>query len=90
MKVQVLRAWPRRFQSLDLELPEGALVADALRAAGWDQDPETVGYAIFGQRVEPGAVLHDGDRLELLRPLEADPKQARRQRVEERRQQDKR
>ena len=90
MKVQVLRAWPRRFQSVELVLPEGAQVADALKAAGWDQDPETVACAIFGQRVEPAAILHDGDRLELLRPLHADPKQARRQRAEERRQQGKR
>ena len=58
---------------------------DAVRAAGWDEDPEVVAYAIFGQRVDGGAMLRDGDRVELLRPLLADPKDARRQRVEERR-----
>jgi putative ubiquitin-RnfH superfamily antitoxin RatB of RatAB toxin-antitoxin module len=44
-----------------------------------------VAYAIFGQRVEGDSPLRDGDRVELLRPLQADPKEARRQRVERRR-----
>jgi putative ubiquitin-RnfH superfamily antitoxin RatB of RatAB toxin-antitoxin module len=87
MKVQLLRAWPRRFEALELELPAGARVEDALVAAGWGQDPDVVGYAVFGQRVERDALLGEGDRLELLRPLQADPKAARRQRVETRRQQ---
>ena len=52
---------------------------------GWGDDPEVVAYAIFGQRADGEAVLRDGDRVELLRPLVADPKEARRQRVEERR-----
>ena len=86
MKVELVRAWPRRYESVELELPEGARVEEAIAAAGWQDDPEIVAFAVFGQRVEARGVLKDGDRLELLRPLEADPKQARRQRVEERRQ----
>lgn len=39
--------------------------------------------AIFGRVVEPHTPLQDGDRVELLRPLLADPKQARRQRAKE-------
>ena len=85
MKVQLVRAWPRRHESVDLELPESARVEEAVAAAGWQDDPEIVAFAVFGQRVDARTVLKDGDRLELLRPLEADPKQARRQRVEERR-----
>jgi putative ubiquitin-RnfH superfamily antitoxin RatB of RatAB toxin-antitoxin module len=90
MKVQVVRAWSRRFETVDLELPDGARVQDALIAAGWTQDPEAVACAVFGQRVEPATALHEGDRVELLRPLQADPKLARRQRVETRRQQERR
>ena len=85
MKVELLRAWPRRFERIELELVDAATVREAVRAAGWDEDPEVVAYAIFGQRVDGGAMLRDGDRVELLRPLQADPKEARRQRVEERR-----
>ena len=81
MKIEVLRAWPRRFEQAQLELPAGARVIDALRAAGFEQDPETTACAVFGVAVEHGHVLADGDRLELLRPLQADPKDARRRRA---------
>ena len=87
MKIQLVRAWPRRFEAVELVLPEGASVDDALQASGWASDAQIVGFAVFGQRVGRETALHDGDRLELLRPLEADPKLARRQRVETRRQQ---
>lgn len=85
MKVELLRAWPRRFERAEVNLPEGATVRDAVMAAGWGTDPEAVAYAVFGLRVEGDALLRDGDRVELLRPLLADPKEARRQRVEDRR-----
>ena len=85
MKIELLRAWPRRFEQVDLQLPEGATVRDAVMAAGWGDDPEAVAYAVFGQRVDGDAPLRDGDRVESLRPLLADPKDARRQRVEDRR-----
>ena len=89
MKVELLRAWPRRFERVEVELAEAATVRDAIAAAGWSDDPEVVAYAVFGQRVEADAELRDGDRVELLRPLLVDPKEARRQRVEERRRQPK-
>lgn len=85
MKVEVLRAWPRRFERVEVQLPDISTVRDAVLAAGWGDDPESVAYAVFGQRVDGDAPLRDGDRVELLRPLLADPKEARRQRVEERR-----
>jgi uncharacterized protein len=85
VKIELLRAWPRRFERIELELPEGARVCEAVMAAGWGDDTEVVAYAVFGQRVEADAELRDGDRIELLRPLQADPKDARRQRVEEKR-----
>lgn len=81
MRVEVLMAWPRRFSRVQLELPQGSRVSDALRAAGLETDPETVAYAVFGIAVDPEYVLADGDRVELLRPLQADPKDARRSRA---------
>lgn len=80
-----MRAWPRRFERIELVLPEGARVRDAVAAAGWGGDAECIAYAVFGQRAEADATLQDGDRVELLRPLRADPKEARRQRVDEKR-----
>ena len=85
MRVELLRAWPRRFERVEVELPEGSRVADALSACGWADDPEAVAHAVFGVRVERDAVLREGDRIELLRPLEADPKEARRRRAADRR-----
>jgi len=85
MRVELLRAWPRRFERTQIELPAGSCVANALSASGWADDLETVAYAVFGVRVDRHAVLRDGDRIELLRPLQADPKAARRRRADDRR-----
>lgn len=81
VKVTVLRAWPRRHEGIELDLPGGACVSDALRAAGLEALPEVSGYAIFGVNAAPGSVLQEGDRIELLRPLVVDPKEARRRRA---------
>jgi len=80
VKIEVIRAWPRRFESLSLDLPEGATIAEALAAAQLPED-DHVAVAVFGVRAEAGTVLRDGDRIELLRPLQADPKDARRRRA---------
>ena len=80
IRVEVVRAWPRRHAAVVVELPEGATVAMALAGCGLPQDG--IGAcAIFGERVAPGVVLRDGDRLELLSPLRIDPKDARRRRA---------
>jgi uncharacterized protein len=84
VKVEVIRAWPRGFESCVVELPEGATVADAIAASGFGVDG-VVALAVFGVRVDGNAMLHDGDRVELLRPLLIDPKDARRQRAAARR-----
>ena len=80
MKVEVVMAWPRRFESTWLELADGATVGDAVERCGLPMD-EVVALAVHGVRVERDAVLRDGDRIELLRPLQADPKDARRRRA---------
>lgn len=82
MKIELVRAWPRRFDSVWVDLPVGATVAEALAAAGWQDDPEAVACAVFGVRVTGETGLREGDRVELLRPLVADPKDARRRRAE--------
>jgi len=69
-----------------LDLPPGALLADALQAARtlwptgqtcWD---DRVVVGIWGRKHGPDAVLRDGDRVEVYRPLRVDPKVARRER----------
>ena len=82
IRVELVRAWPRRHESVSVDLADGAQVGDALEAAGWQLDAEFTGLAVFGQAATTRTPLHAGDRIELLRGLELDPKQARRLRAE--------
>lgn len=69
---------------LDLVVPAGATVADAVAASGIAARlalPPTVAFAIHGQRAAPDIPLADGDRIEITRPLQADAKDVRRARA---------
>ena len=80
LRVEVVLAWPRRHEAVVVSLPDGACVGDALAAAGLPAGG-IAGVAVFGERAAPETPLRDGDRVELLRPLQADPKDARRRRA---------
>jgi uncharacterized protein len=67
-------------ERLQLRLQAGATALDALRATGRAKVPEAWGLAIWGRRVVDEEPLRDGDRVELLRPLTADPMETRRRR----------
>lgn len=76
---------PRQHEERQLELEPGATVRDALQRAGLAAeaaaDPRlalTVG--IWGRKAGMDQVLREGDRVELYRPLQVDPKLARRER----------
>lgn len=85
IRVEVIRGWPRRHESRTVALPEGATVAEALVASGLCDGSGPgeghVAVAVFGEKVDAGRVLVDGDRVELLRALTIDPKDARRRRA---------
>ena len=81
MKIEVVMAWPRRHQAVVVELPEHATLAHAVEKAGLPEGGEVTGYAIFGVNAEATTPLCDGDRVELLRALQIDPKDARRRRA---------
>ena len=85
MRVEIVLAVPRAFESWRVTVPIGATVAQALEAAGFTPEALAMrgidGLALHGVRTTPEAVLRDGDRIELLRPLVADPKDARRRRA---------
>jgi putative ubiquitin-RnfH superfamily antitoxin RatB of RatAB toxin-antitoxin module len=83
MKVEVAYALRDRQWLIALEVGEGATAADALRASGLlQQRPELIGRSltlgIAGRIVAPELGLREGDRLEVQRPLLADPKEVRR------------
>ncbi len=81
IRVELIRAWPSRCEVITVELADEASVGDALTASGWTFGQELVGLAIFGVTATRATPLHDGDRVELLRGLQIDPKQARRLRA---------
>jgi putative ubiquitin-RnfH superfamily antitoxin RatB of RatAB toxin-antitoxin module len=83
-------AWspaPREMRTLTLRLPAQATVADALHASGWPElqavraGGELV-TAVWGHARSLAHRLHDGDRVEVLRPLKIAPMEARRARFE--------
>ena len=78
--MEVVLALPREHRLVTLQLPEGATVEDAVHASGLPM-AGIDGYAVFGLRVAADALLREGDRVELLRPLLLDPKEARRRRA---------
>jgi len=88
IRVEVVYALRHRAWSVVLQLPCGATASEAVSRSGFatqvpDFDEAGLGYAIFGKAITRTTELRDGDRLELLRPLIADPKQARRMRAKQ-------
>lgn len=85
MHVVVAYAAPDVEAQIELTLAAGAVVADAVSASGLVDrlglTSSDLAYAIFGQRARLDTPLVDGDRIELLRPLIADPKDLRRKRA---------
>jgi len=85
VNIVVVFAAPGVEAQIDVTLSPGAVVADAVAASGLigrlGLASSELGYAIFGQRARPDTPLADGDRIELLRPLAADPKDLRRRRA---------
>ncbi|MFM2066795.1 MAG: hypothetical protein RLZZ584_1704 [Pseudomonadota bacterium] len=80
-------AAPRHTGLVMLSLPPGCTVADAVTAcaAQWMQDglqADDWTAAVWGWRVTPQAALRSGDRVELCRALQVDPKEARRLRYQ--------
>ena len=73
---------------LELEMAEGTTARQAVERSGIlrrfpEIDLARAGLGIFGRAVSPDTPLRDGDRVEIYRPLIADPKLARRTRAKQ-------
>lgn len=77
MRIQVAVADRQRQRVVELELPEGSTVADALAAAGLQA--QSVG--IWSKPCDARTLLREGDRVEVYRPLRANPREMRRARA---------
>ena len=86
LHVEVAYAEPRHQMIIPLDVPEGTTLIEAVKLSGIldefpriDLDKNRVG--VFGKLGKPDQPLRDGDRVEIYRPLIADPKEVRRERA---------
>lgn len=86
LRVEVVYALAQAQEVVPLRLPESSSAGDALAASGLlarhGLNAGGCVLGIGGRRVAPAQVLRDGDRVEILRPLAADPNEARRRRAQ--------
>jgi len=88
IRVQVCYPLPQQSLLRELVLAEGSTLRDAVQASGLlgeralqGVDIDACPLGVFGKKKTPDTVLRDGDRVEIYRPLVADPKDARRRRA---------
>ena len=86
--VELVYALPAEQMLLKTEVPKGTTIADAVKLAGIldkfpEIDLEKGKFGIFGKLSKIDTVLREKDRVEIYRPLIADPKEVRRKRAEE-------
>ncbi|MDR3351984.1 MAG: RnfH family protein [Zoogloeaceae bacterium] len=86
--VEVVYAFAERQEIIPLRLPVGSRLEDAVQASGLLQkypeiDLAKTKFGIFSKLAKPDALLREKDRVEIYRPLIADPKEVRKQRAAE-------
>ncbi|MGP0173875.1 RnfH family protein [Pseudomonas sp. NCHU5208] len=86
--IEVVYALPDRQRLLRLSVPAGTTVREAALRSGMQQyfpelDLQQAPLGIFGKAVAKPEerVLEEGERVEIYRPLIADPKEVRKQRA---------
>ncbi|WP_279051230.1 RnfH family protein [Cedecea davisae] len=87
IQVEVIYALPQKQYLRNVKLEEGSTVEQAIVASGLlelrdDIDLRQNKVGIYSRPVKLGDAVQDGDRVEIYRPLIADPKELRRQRAE--------
>lgn len=84
LKLEVVFALPNRQRLVEIHLDVGATIADAIAASGLHKDFQDVDFSecevgVWGKPLSRDHVLRDKDRVEIYRPLDMDPREARRQ-----------
>ncbi len=88
ISVEVVYPLPEKQEILTLKLPIGATVRQAIEASGILQKHPEIDLnknklGVFAKLAKPDSPLRDRDRIEIYRPLIADPKEVRKQRAAE-------
>jgi hypothetical protein len=86
--IEVVYALQNRQKAVSVQLSQGASVREAVERSGLlaefpEIDLATNKFGIWNKLTKVDAVLRDKDRVEIYRPLIADPKEVRRQRAAE-------
>ena len=84
MRVDVIYALPLQQKRVSLDLPVESTALDAIQASGLLQHLPQDAFGrigVWGKPVTPETRLRHGDRVEIYRPLIADPKEVRRARA---------
>lgn len=83
MKIEVVYALPNQVWRREVDVEPGATAAEVYADSGLADvtGGQDVQFGVYGRKVASGHVMQRGERLELYRPLVADPKQRRRQRA---------
>jgi uncharacterized protein len=95
LRCSVVAALPGDEWSVELRLPQGATVGDALALAReihaalpagnrMQIDWTSAAVGVWGEISSRQATVREDDRIEVYRPLSLDPKQGRRQRARSR------
>ena len=88
LSIEIAYALPQKQELVHLKLPAGSTVQQAIEASGLKQKHPEIDLAknkvgVFGKLSKLDAQLRDRDRVEIYRPLIADPKEVRKKRAEE-------
>jgi hypothetical protein len=84
MRVEVIYALPQKQERVLLDLPPDSTVQDALQASGLLQRLPQIDFGrlgVWGRPVTGETRLRDRDRVDIYRPLIANPKEVRRERA---------
>jgi len=88
INVEVAYALPDKQKLIDFRVVKGTNALKAVKLSGITQffpeiSLDELQLGIFSQHIEPDQVLQEGDRVEIYRPLLADPKEVRKRRAAE-------
>ena len=86
ISVEVAYALPHKQQIISLQVPEATTAEDAVKRSGIEKsfpeiDLDALKLGIFGKAIKNNQTLKNMDRVEVYRPLIADPKEVRKQRA---------
>ncbi|MDP4982789.1 RnfH family protein [Pseudoalteromonas tunicata] len=87
INIEIVFALPDSATSLKLQVAEHTTVEEAISGSGIlekcpEIDADNLSVGIWNRTCKLHQQLQDGDRIEIYRPLIADPKDARRRRAE--------